>query len=115
MKAVLLNGYGSVDQLAYEEIPIPLASWMSRTRACTASSEVSLAMFRIEIHVGKTEILTDGIRLTLAERTGRPGLVAPGGTVPVAEKADAARLAVSIRPPAGATQETPSAPAFAFI
>src|ERR1700761_5478806 len=25
MKAVLLNGYGSVDQLAYEEIPIPLA------------------------------------------------------------------------------------------
>lgn len=26
MKAVLLHGYGSVDQLAYEEIPIPLAS-----------------------------------------------------------------------------------------
>jgi NADPH:quinone reductase-like Zn-dependent oxidoreductase len=25
MKAVLLNGYGSVDQLVYEEIPIPLA------------------------------------------------------------------------------------------
>src|ERR1700743_759610 len=26
MKAVLLHGYGSVDQLAYEDVPIPLAA-----------------------------------------------------------------------------------------